>query len=357
MTDAYVNRIGTAVPANDVHETFVAFAESLITTNRERALFRRMVERGQIDHRWSALTPNPKPRPGASVDDAGFYTPGAFPSTGDRMKTYETHAPALTLDAVAALELDAADVAAVSHLVVITCTGFMAPGLDLMLVDKLGLRPDVERTVVGFMGCYAAMNGLKLARHIIRSEPSAKVLVVSVELCTLHLQETGSLEQILSFLVFGDGAAAALVSAEPVGMALDRFETVLVSEDPELITWTIRDQGFNMVLSGKVPGALRGALEGRRQALFQAADGEPVSLFAIHPGGRSVLDAVEAALQLPAQALSASREVLRAFGNMSSATILFVLDRLMRRGDAGKGMAMAFGPGLTAETLAFTLKA
>lgn len=355
MRQAYVNRIGTAVPPHDVHQTFVRFAEGLLHTNRDRALFRRMVERGQIDHRWSALRPNPASRPGEPVDAEGFYRPGAFPSTGERMLRYETAAPDLTLDAVGRLELSHDERRSVTHLVVVTCTGFMAPGLDLMLVDRLGLAPSVERTIVGFMGCHAGMNGLKLARHIVRSEPTAKVLVVAVELCTLHLQETGDLEQVLSFLVFGDGAAAALVSADPTGLSLNRFETVLVSEDPGLITWSIRDQGFDMVLSGKVPGVLRRALEARKGALLGAAEGSDLRHIAVHPGGRSVLDAVEAALQLPGQALAASREVLRAFGNMSSATILFVLARLMRGASPGRGVALAFGPGLTAETLAFTL--
>lgn len=312
-----------------------------------------MAERGQIDHRWSALRPNPAYAPGRTVDDGTFYEPGAFPSTGRRMSVYEQEAPRLALQAVDRLDLGD-EAQAITHLVVVTCTGLMAPGLDLIITEQLGLRSDVERTVVGFMGCYAAMNALKIARHIVRSEEGARVLVVSVELCTLHLQETADLEQVLSFMVFGDGAAAAVVSADPTGLSLDGFKTVLVSEDPGLITWTIRDQGFDMVLSGRVPGVLRDTIQSRRDALVTAADGEAVEHWAVHPGGRSVLDAVEGALELPGQALSASRTVLRAFGNMSSATILFVLAQMMADGVAGKGMALAFGPGLTAETLAFT---
>ncbi|WP_181704707.1 type III polyketide synthase [Chthonobacter rhizosphaerae] len=353
MTAAYLNRVGHAVPPHDVHQTFIAFAERMLATNRDRALFRRMAERGQIEHRWSALRPNPSRAAGASVDDGDFFRPGAFPSTGARMIRYEETAPALAEEAVRALDLEGRE-SEVTHLIVVTCTGFMAPGLDLLLVDRLGLRPDIERTVVGFMGCHAAMNALRLARHVVRSEPSARVLVVSVELCTLHLQESADLEQVLSFLVFGDGAAAALVSGEPHGLALDAFQTILVSEDPGLITWSVRDAGFDMVLSGKVPGALRGALETRSGRFTENADA-PIEHWAVHPGGRSVLDAVEAAFRLPAQALGASRAVLREFGNMSSATILFVLARMMAAGREGPGLAMAFGPGLTAETMRFRL--
>lgn len=351
MTDAYLNRVGHAVPPNDVHRTFIDFAEGLLGTNRERALFRRMAERGQIEHRWSSLRPHPRPGLGASVDDGDFYRPGDFPSTGARMLRYEAAAPDLAEAAVQSLGLGGRE-RDITHLIVVTCTGFMAPGLDLKLVDRLGLRPDVERTIVGFMGCHAAMNGLRLARHIVRSEPDARVLVVAVELCTLHLQETADLEQVLSFLVFGDGAAAALVTAEPEGIALDAFATILVSEDPGLITWSVRDTGFDMVLSGKVPGVLRGALEGTTDR-FTAAAGRPIDIWAVHPGGRSVLDAVEGAFRLPGQALAASRAVLREFGNMSSATILFVLARLMAVAGPGQGLAMAFGPGLTAETMMF----
>jgi predicted naringenin-chalcone synthase len=204
--------------------------------------------------------------------------------------------------------------------------------------------------MIGFMGCYAAINALKLARHIVRSDPKAGVLMLSLELCTLHLQETQELEQVLSFLVFADGASASLITAREQGFALDSFKAVMVPETKGMITWKIRDFGFDMLLSGQVPAELGRALhEGE---LMSERDG--IDLWAVHPGGRSVLDAVEKGLELPADALAASREVLSCFGNMSSATVRFVLQRIMQRARPGQqGCAMSFGPGLTAETVRF----
>ena len=208
--------------------------------------------------------------------------------------------------------------------------------------------------MVGFMGCYAGVNALKLARHVVRSEPEARVLVVNLELCSLHFAETASLEQMLSFLVFADGSAASLVSADPRGLALDRFRSVLVPETRELITWKIGDQGFDMVLSGKVPGAVRRGLEASAAAILDGASPAAVDLWAVHPGGRSVLDTVEDGLGLEPDALAASRAVLKAYGNMSSATVMFVLEKILGTATAGeRGCAMSFGPGLTAETMLF----
>jgi predicted naringenin-chalcone synthase len=204
--------------------------------------------------------------------------------------------------------------------------------------------------MVGFMGCYAAINALKLARHIVRSDATAAVLMVNLELCTLHLQETQELEQVLSFLVFADGAAASLITAREQGFGLDSFRAMTVPNTRELITWKIRGLGFDMLLSGKVPAALGRALHDGELM----AGREDVDLWAVHPGGRSVLDAVEKGLELPMGALSASREVLSSFGNMSSATVMFVLKRMMETAQRGqRGCAMAFGPGLTAETMRF----
>ncbi len=312
-----------------------------------------MAERSGITHRYSVLAPAQDPGGGA-VDDGGFYTRGAFPSSATRMALYERTALPLALDAVASLKRTN-DLGTISHLIVTSCTGFYAPGLDMQLAAVLGLRPDVERTMVGFMGCYAAFNALKLARHIVRSEPESRVLLVNLELCTLHLQETQDLERVLSFLVFADGCAASLVSAEPEGLALDHFHAALVPESEGLITWRIGDLGFDMHLSGQVPAALaEGPDSGRAddprrgQTGGYGVVGRP-SRWSVGYWMRSV-----ALSPLPAAALDISRGVLRDFGNMSSATILFVLERMMRAVAPGqRGCAMAFGPGLMAETMLF----
>lgn len=352
---AYLNRIATAVPPNQVHQTFIGFARGLLAGERTAPVFERLVARAQIDRRWSVMAPaEPHEVAGGQVDAAGLFRRGAFPATAARMRLYDAAAADLAEQAVAGLDLGDGK-ADITHLIFVSCTGLSAPGVDLQLTTRLGLNPSVERTVVGFMGCYAAINALKLARHIVRSEPAARVLVVSVELCTLHLQETQDLETVLSFLVFGDGAAAALVSADPVGVSLDRFHAVLAPEAAEQITWTVGDQGFDMFLSGQVPASVARALSTRRAEVLDGVETETIDLWAVHPGGRSVLDAVEGALALPPDALAASRAVLRDNGNMSSATILFVLKALMEQATPGqRGCGMAFGPGLTAETLLFT---
>lgn len=352
---AYLNRIATAVPENDVHDAFVRFADTLLTDRRSQLLFRRMAERSQIEHRWSGLTPAPLGA-NAAIDLDGFYCRGAFPTTAERMKRYEAEAPVLALKAAEGLELSDDERNDITHLIVTSCTGLSAPGLDLQLTHALGLRPSVERTMVGFMGCYAGLSALKLARHVVRSDPEAKVLVVSLELCTLHMQETSELEQVLTFLVFGDGAAAALVTAEPRGLELESFHAEVASDSADQITWKIRDLGFDMFLSGQVPASIRGALTAGRDRILRGDEVDAFDLWAIHPGGRTVLDAVEAAFTLPPKALDASREVLRRFGNMSSATVLFVLKALLDHPaePGARGCAMAFGPGLTAETMLFS---
>jgi predicted naringenin-chalcone synthase len=248
------------------------------------------------------------------------------------------------------LALSEQERAVITHVLVTCCTGLYAPGLDFEIVEHLGLSPQVERTVVAFMGCYAAINALKLARHIVRSEPKANVLMLNLELCTLHFQETQELDQVLSFLVFADGAAASLITGREKGFALDSFKAVMIPETRGLITWKIGGLGFDMLLSGQVPAELGRALHGGELM----AERDEIDLWAVHPGGRSVLDAVEAALELPPKALAASREVLSRFGNMSSATVMFVLQRIMEQARSGqRGCAMSFGPGLTAETMRF----
>ena len=353
LTTAYINRIATAVPPHDVHAAFVHFARSMFGNDwRKSALFRRMAERSGIEHRYSCLAPAADPD-GRAVDADAFYVRGGFPDTAARMRAFEAHAPALGAAAIERLGLGA-ERDRISHLLITCCTGFSAPGLDLELVERCCLPSSVERTMIGFMGCYAAINALKLARHIVRSDPAARVLVLNLELCTLHLQETKDIEQILSFLLFGDGCAACLVTAEPEGAALDSFRALLVPDTRDLITWTIRESGFDMVLSGQVPAAIRDGLRARTDEILAGSPASSIDLWAVHPGGRSVLDAVERAFDLAPAALASSREVLRRYGNMSSATVMFVLDALLRspiRGAAG--CAMSFGPGMVAETMLF----
>lgn len=350
MTTAYLNRIATAVPEFDVHESFVTFAEQMLEDPRLRAVFRRMASRADISHRYSFLNPHRRPDEFSSHDAHEFYRRTRFPGTAQRMELFEQTAPILMRKVIDKLALSEEERSSISHVLVTCCTGLYAPGLDFEVVEHLGLPAGVERTVVGFMGCYAAINALKLARHIVRSDAKASVLMLNLELCTLHFQETQDLEQVLSFLVFADGSAASLISARETGFGLDSFKALMVPNTRELITWKIRGLGFDMLLSGQVPGQLGQALHGG-ELMAQRDD---IDLWAVHPGGRSVLDAVEKGLELPADALAASREVLSKFGNMSSATVMFVLERLMQTAHPGqRGCAMAFGPGLTAETMRF----
>jgi alpha-pyrone synthase len=350
MTTAYLNRIATSVPEHDVHDVFVAFAEKMLADPRLRTVFRRMVGRASIAHRYSFLDPRGGSEELSPNDAHQFYRPGNFPGTARRMEMFEQNAPVLMRKAVDRLALEENERRGITHVLVTCCTGLYAPGLDLEIVDHLGLSASVERTMIGFMGCHAAINALKLGRHIVRSDPAAGVLMVNLELCTLHLQETQELEQVLSFLLFADGAAASLITAREQGFALDSFQAIMVPGTRDLITWKIRDLGFDMLLSGKVPAQLSRALH--EGALLADRDG--IDLWAVHPGGRSILDAVEEGLGLPPAALAASREILSRFGNMSSATVMFVLQRLMQLALPGQlGCAMSFGPGLTAETMRF----
>lgn len=353
MTKAHINRIATSVPPHDVHNAFISFAESLLPEGTERNLFRRMVRLSAIEHRYSFIEPIPT-EAGGWKDVAGLYVPGNFPPTAKRMEAFEQYAPQLARCALNKLNLTEEERRAVTHVIVTSCTGLYAPGLDFDVVDHLGLSRSVERTMIGFMGCYAAINALKSAHHIIRSEPDATVLMLNLELCTLHMQETGNLEQILSFLLFADGCAASLISSRGPGLAIDSFLALQIPETSHLITWRIRELGFDMHLSGQVPGELRRAVGELGTQITRGKDPHSIDLWAVHPGGRTILDAVEKGLSLDPEALRESRCILAHYGNMSSATVMFVLDQLMRRArPQQQGCAMSFGPGVTAETMLF----
>src|SRR5215472_1447958 len=353
MSTAYINRIATSVPPHDVHRAFVDFAESMMPEGTARNLFKRMARLSAIEHRYSFVEPVKGAGP-EWQDAEEIYVRGSFPSTARRMQVFEKFAPRLAYCALDRLAVTERERKSITHVVVTSCTGLYAPGLDFDIMRHLGLSPTVERTMIGFMGCYAAVNALKSANYIVRADPSARVLALNLELCTLHLQETQDLEQMLSFLLFADGCSAALVSSEPQGLAIDSFLAVSVPDTSHLITWRIRDGGFDMQLSGQVPAEIKRTMQHAGEQVTGGRDPQSIELWAVHPGGRTILDAVEQGLGLPGDALRFSRDILARFGNMSSATVMFVLQQVMAAAESGqRGCAMSFGPGVTAETMLF----
>lgn len=274
-------------------------------------------------------------------------------STGTRNALYARHASPLAVEAARrALAAGGIRAEQVTHVVTASCTGFVSPGPDLALVREFGLGSSTSRLHVGFMGCSAAFPALRVADAACRADPDAVVLVVCVELCTLHLGASDEPEQIVAMSLFGDGAAAAVVTARPgAGPALvfDGFLTGVLPDSVDEMRWTIGDAGFVMRLSSRVPAHIG---SGIRSALAPLLPDGPdaVDGWAVHPGGRSILDHVQHALELPDAAMRHSRGVLARYGNMSSPTVLFVLrELLLAEATQGTVCAMAFGPGLTLE--------
>ncbi len=351
-TTAHIAAIGTAVPDHDIHDAFIGWARARLPDDRQARLFDRMAGRSAIAHRWSVL---PRGADGGSpVERGGFYARDRLPGTAERMRFYGEAAPGLGIAAIEALRAQI-PLEGITHFVVASCTGFVAPGIDQIIAARIALAPSVERLLIGFMGCYAAVAALRSARHIVRSEPDARVLVLCVELSTLHLQDDPALEPLLAMLQFGDGAAAALVTADATGLALGEPFATTLPESAGLIRWDITDSGFAMHLSGEVPARIAAGLSdpGFAAAATGGRAPEEIDGWAVHAGGRSILDAVESALHLRQGALAASRSVLAECGNMSSATLMFVLARLLAGPPVRDGVALAFGPGLAAEGFGF----
>ena len=341
---AVLNTIATALPPLDFEADFRRWARAHLG-ERERRVYERMAARSGIEHRWSVLEPDDA----KLAEGRGLYG-GDPPGTAERMRLYVRHAPDLALRAIEGL----GDVGAATHLVVASCTGFVAPGIDQVIARRLGLAADVERVLIGFMGCYAAATALRTARHVVRSNPRARVLVATVELSSLHHRPHESLEALLAAAQFGDGAAAAMVTGDGAGLALGEGLSLALEESEALIRWHIGDAGFEMHLSGEVPGRIAASLREPhvRDAILGDAKVGEIDGWAVHAGGRSILDAVENGLALDRQALDASRAVLRANGNLSSSTLMFVLARLFEHRPA-EGRALAFGPGLAMEGFRF----
>ncbi|MCH7568018.1 MAG: type III polyketide synthase [Nanoarchaeota archaeon] len=340
---AYINSISTAVPPYKCHHEFLAMLPNLASSHQDKTKLRRMARNSQIDTRYSVLVDVQKEEQGKET----FYRSGHYPSTAERMKVYEREAIELSVKAAEPLVQNPEQI---THLIVTSCTGFYAPGLDVDIVQRLGLSPNVERNLIGFMGCYAAFNGLKLANHIVGAKPDSQVLMVNTELCTLHLQENVPFDQLVSFLLFADGAAASIVSSKPQGLAIEQTYNALLSDSYRDMSWRIGNQGFKMTLATTVPATIRKALG--EEISHVVGEKDRIRFWAIHGGGRKILDEIQEELGLSDDDMHNSRDVLRRYGNMSSPTVMFALKAILEdRNIKGLGCAMAFGPGLTLESM------
>lgn len=351
--------LGTAVPANKIEQSevfeFMSKAHGLEGADKQRlkALYRvsAIKERhsvvpdyGTLDKtKWQLYPPQDNLSP--------------FPSTKERNEIYRKEAVPLGKEAAQNC-LGDFDRKEISHLITVSCTGLYAPGLDIDLVNSLGLKPETERTCINFMGCYAAITALKTANQICKADPEATVLIVCVELCTLHFQKDNNEDNLIANALFSDGAAAALVSAkhepkEGSSLEIKDFKSSIYPDGQNEMAWNIGNSGFEMKLTTYVPDLIADGVK----ELIERLNIGTADLFAIHPGGKRILDVAENALGITKAETQKAHEVLKYFGNMSSPTILFVLKAMMNElteKDSGKTLAaMAFGPGLTIETAAF----
>jgi len=364
--------IGTALPSHRLSQAeSAAMAQSLSATNDVQAtLLRRLQRRSGVAFRHSVLLADAD---GTLPDRLPFYA-DANPTTAERMARFAAEAGPLALRASsAALDAAAVDPAAITHLVTVCCTGFQAPGFDLELIQALPLAADVARTQVGFMGCHGALNGLRVAHAFAQADAGARVLLCALELCSLHQQLGWHPERVVANALFADGAAATVLAADgppaagagagagagpaqvtlpvaPPWRLLASGSTVL-PDSADAMAWTIADHGFEMGLSPRVPALIAARLAPWLDGWLAARglDRAAIGSWALHPGGPRLLEAVRDCLDLPASAIEPSTAVLRECGNMSSATILFILDRLRLAGAPLPCVALAFGPGLCVE--------
>jgi alpha-pyrone synthase len=361
--NSYICAIGTANPDLAIPQLQIAgfmagaLAFDAGETRRLKALYRAT----GIRQRHTVLEDYSK-APGAFTFFPNTADLEPFPTVKPRMAQYKQHALGLSLAAIGDCLRQIPEVlpATITHLITVSCTGMYAPGLDIDILQALQLSTAVQRTAINFMGCYAAFNGLKTADAFCKADPSARVLVVCTEICTIHFQKSRQHDHLLSNALFGDGAAAVLLQARPTGntcLQLDSFHCDLVFNGKKDMAWHISDFGFEMTLSSYVPDMIRqGIRQLTRNLLRQlAVDLRDIRLFAIHPGGRKILECIEGELGLSKADNRFAYQVLHQFGNMSSATVLFVLkDLLAAVGPAEAGepvLSFAFGPGLTLESM------
>jgi len=349
--------IGTALPAycHNQMDILTFMQQVYAPSEADRRKMRFLYHQSGIQQRYSVIADYSRP-----IQDWKFYpqTEGLepFPTLEHRMSVFIKQAPQLSVDAIRNCLQNVLHHKDVTHLITVSCTGLSAPGLDLQVMELMDLKKDIFRTSVNFMGCYAAIHALKLAHAICESDADAKVVLVCTELCTLHFQREATMDNITSSLLFGDGSAAVLVTGKNMdadGIHIDRFYSEVIPKGKRDMAWELSSSGFLMTLSGYVPELIEEDFEA---VLDKALDKSglvknDVSHWCIHPGGKRILEAIQKSAGLDKTQLSCSYEVLNDFGNLSSATILFVLKKMMQEKSAIKNLfGAAFGPGLTVET-------
>lgn len=361
-----ISAIGTAnpqyrIPQHDIYN-FMVKASGLNASNASR--LKQIYDHSGIDFRHSVIadfgnTDSQKNTLFGRMEDFE-----AFPSTRQRMEIYQKSASELGFNAVNDCFANHGEdlKSKITHLISVSCTGMHAPGIDIELVEKLGLNKHVERTCINFMGCYGSLNALKVADYICRANENAKVLIVSVELCTLHFQKENTLDNWVANSLFSDGAAAMIVenksktSSNKPKLILDTFYSEFLIEAKNEMGWYIADAGFEMKLTSKVSKLILKHIKSISNELLSKAklQFKDIGSFAIHPGGRKILESAESALGFSKDKNHFSYDVLKEYGNMSSATIVFVLKKLLMQKDwesDEKIMSFAFGPGLTVESM------
>lgn len=361
MTQAAISSIGIASPAFKRSQLEIAKTMSAILnlSATENKILHKIYTSSGIEQRYSVL--NDFTREIGNFEFFPNQVNESFPSTQTRMKFYKMHAFDLAHSAILhCMDSSMYSLQQVTHLITVSCTGLYAPGLDIEIVQQLKLLTSVKRTAIQFMGCYGSFNAIKVADSIVRADQNACVLVVSVELCSLHVQQAFTMENLISNALFADGAGAVLITAPKMnhkGFVLESFFCDLVPQSTQEMSWQISNFGFEMVLTAYVPEMIRLGIKQFMQNLLEQSylKLSDVNYYAIHPGGTKILQACEQALDLSTEANRFSYEVLRKYGNMSSATILFVLYNLwhhMKESDQDKRiMSCAFGPGLTLESM------
>ena len=359
---AYVHHIETLVPPyvysqEEARDHMIRWMPG----KKMHRLIKRIYDHSGIENRYSVL---PDFGPGAESllfreDSHGRILE---PSTEPRNRYYCKWARKLAVEVCRKALESGTDIRPkdVTHVITVSCTGFSNPGPDLYIVQDLDLPDTIERYQLGFMGCYAAFPALRMAQQFCKARPEAVVLVVCLELCSLHLQIREEPDNLLANALFADGVAAAVISARPPVshrpvFALHTLGSSLISEGLEDMAWSIGDRGFNIRLSTYVPTLIAKNIAAIVDKFLASSSWtqDDIGLWAVHPGGRAILDKVEKELDLASNQISDSRTILRNFGNMSSATILFVLQRMLVDRDEIKEnllCAMAFGPGLTVES-------